>query len=76
METEPTWYINSSTGLAVLKNGAIVDWKKYKKVVSAHDMNMYLNKPCSCEVCSIQQPKSRKRAPSMNASEYYAYTNQ
>jgi len=76
MEKQPIWYINSSTGLAVLKNGAIVDWENYKKAVSEHDLNIYLNLPCSCELCPSQQVKSRKRAASMNASEYYIYCHQ
>jgi hypothetical protein len=75
MTKQPIWYINSSTGLAVLKNGEIVDWEAYKKCVSEHDINIYLDTPCDCQLCFTQKNKAQKRRPSLNSSEYNAYYN-
>ena len=61
MTKEPKWYINSSTGLVVIKNGGIVHWESYKKCMSTHDINMYLDTPCDCESCSTPKKKAQKR---------------
>lgn len=68
---EPVWYINSSTGLAILKNGSIVIWDVYYKSVSDHELNLYLDNPCNCSLCSSSE--NRKRRASMDATEYHDY---
>jgi hypothetical protein len=40
---KPVWYINESTGLAILKDGSIVVWDMYSKSASEHELNLYLN---------------------------------
>ena len=76
MTKQPNWYINSSTGLVVLKNGMIVEWEAYKKCVSEHVINIYLDMPCDCQLCLSQKNRPQKRRASMDSSEYYAYCNQ
>jgi len=68
---KPVWYINESTGLVILKDGSIVAWDMYSKSVSEHELNLYLNVPCNCELCT--RVTSRKRRASMNATEYHDY---
>jgi hypothetical protein len=74
MTKQPNWYINSSTGLVILKDGSIVEWENYKKVVSVHVLNNYLDEQCDCYDCLNIKKQSRKRRASTDASEYYAYS--
>ena len=68
---EPVWYINASTGLAILKDGSIVIWDVYQRSVTDHELNLYLDQPCNCTLCLYSD--NRKRRASMDATEYHDY---
>jgi len=59
---EPKWYINSSTGLVILKSGYIVEWAKFMKESSVHDLSVELNIECyNCERCMPRAGLKRTR---------------
>lgn len=62
---EPLWYINKSTGLAVLENGGIVDWSLFKASAPKSRFDSYM------KFCNVS---SRKRRSSLDAVAYHDYT--
>jgi len=48
---EPIWYINKSTGLAIIRGGHVVEWVEYVKNSSYHTINTELGNPCPCSIC-------------------------
>ena len=61
-EKGPKWYINSSTGLAILKNGSIVEWATFIKASTKDAIAAELDPPCyPCERCTPHAGLKRKR---------------
>jgi hypothetical protein len=64
-DMEPNWYINKTTGLAVLEDGGIVEWLVFKNAVSRQRLNSYLS-TCNQPI----GPVNKKRRRSINEHMY------